>query len=348
MKNKQLLFLLIGLIVLCGLGWLVVRLVKGSGNSDEKIAALNFEIKDTASVDRIIIAEPNGMRMELIRKGNGWTDKDGGCVDQSLINNVLEGAFNLRFKGYLPQSLESKVLRDLATSAIEVEYFKDGDLLKKWYIGANTSDHYGTYMLLETPEGGKSDLPVIAEIKGLQGIIAPRYVADPRKWACTGVFALEINEIAEVDMRETEHPERSFNVKRSGRHFSVTSNGVPYPALDTNMVLRYLNNYQKIHYNVKNYELAPKQVDSLLKSKPFTILTVKETNGTVTKLRMFHAKPGNLSDFDVDAYGDPVKWDQNIMWIQLPSGEVVKGQFFVFGPLIDGRLYWQMPEKKVG
>ena len=348
MKKKQLIFLLIGLIILGGLGWFVVRLAKSSGTSDEKIAALDFAIKDTASIDRIVIAEPNGMRMEIVRNGEGWTDKNGGCVTPELVNNVLEGAYNLRFKGYVLKSMEKKVIRDIATNSIEVEYYRDGDLLKKWYIGSNTADHYGQFMLLETPEVGKSDLPIIAEIKGLQGMVAPRYVGDPRKWACTGVFALDLNEIAEIDMKETEHPERSFNVKRNGRHFSVTSNGIPYPSIDTNMVLRYLNNYKKVHYEIKNYELSDKQVDSVRRSKPFTILTVKETSGAKTRLRMFHIKPGVLSEFDEDAYGEPVKWDQNAMWLELPSGELVRAQYFVFGPLIDGRLYWQTPGKKVG
>jgi hypothetical protein len=79
----------------------------------------------------------------------------------------------------------------------KVEIFQNGEWAKTWYVGFSTQDHYGTYMLLETPDE-KSDLPVIMKVKGLAGIIDPRFFADKRKWVCTNIFNLSLDEISEL------------------------------------------------------------------------------------------------------------------------------------------------------
>jgi hypothetical protein len=79
-------------------------------------------------------------------------------------------------------------------------------------------------MQLETPNE-KSDLPVIMKVKGLEGIIEPRFFADPRRWICTELFSLERNEIANVDVKLIENPKRSFSVKKNGSNYLVKVGG---------------------------------------------------------------------------------------------------------------------------
>lgn len=224
---------------------------------------------------------------------------------------------------------------------MEVEYYKGGELYKKWYIGFNMVDYYGMFMLLEILEQGKSDLLIIVEIKGLQGIIGLCYFVDFCKWVCIGIFVFQLVEIKEVDVWNIEYLDRSFNVQCDGKKFFVMINGKLYFVIDINMVFCYLNNYQKVYYNLKNYELIFKQVDSVRKLQFFMILIVKELCGKIMRFCFFYFFLGNLFEDDVDVYGDLVKWDQNLMWVELFLGELVKVQFFVFGFLIEGCLYWQ-------
>jgi len=338
---KRLIYLCIGLLVVAGLGYITYNLTTQSGKSDEKIAALDFDIKDTASVDRIIISEPNGEKIDLIRNGGVWTTKDGGCVQQAPVLNILEATVNVRFKGYVPDNSMKNIINRIATIGTSVEFFQNGEWSKTWYIGSATPDHYGTYMLVESAANGKSDLPVIMEIKGLKGIIPPRFFADMRRWSCTEIFSLEMNEIASVNVKHTGKPERNFKVENAGNHFNVTSNGRPFPAIDTNMVLRYLHNYKLVHFEHINSELSPAQVDSVKRSVPFCELTLATKKGKVSKLRMFRKKPvpGGAQE-NTNEYGEVVNYDGNSFWCQLPSGEVVKCQYFVFSPLIMGNIYF--------
>ena len=87
MKKK--IILIIGLLLVGFLGWFAYNLISKKGKSDEKIANFNFEIKDTTSITKIIISEPNGMVFELNNDGKIWTGKNGECVQPILVSNIF-------------------------------------------------------------------------------------------------------------------------------------------------------------------------------------------------------------------------------------------------------------------
>lgn len=342
MKKKSI--ILVSLLVVLGfLGFMATNLVRNSGKSDTEL--LEFSLADTSSIDKIIITEPNGMKFELIRTENNWSDSEGNCVIHEPVISLLEAFKNVEFKGYVPENARKNILRRMMALNTKVEIFQNGSWKKTWYIGSSTRDHYGTYMLLETPDE-KSDLPVIMQIKGLHGMIGPRFFADARRWMCTGIFALEKEDIAEVDVNFVEDNSRSFNIKRKKSTYEVKHNGNPI-AFDTNMVVRYLNNYKKIHFELANFELNKKQIDSLKKAKPFCVLSLKQTNGQKDAYKMYRLR-GN-GDVDINDWGDTVSYDINRFWCLLPSGNFVKCQYFVFNPLIMGHIYFATkPEETNG
>lgn len=341
---KRLIYLGIGVVILGVLAWFAYDLMSKSGQSDQQVAALNFEIKDTSAVDRIIITESSGLEYELVREGKHWTDKNGSCIQQAPVFNILEALVNVRFKGYVPDNSMKTVVNRLATVSTKVQFFQNGEWSKTWYIGSSTPDHYGTYMLLETAENGKSDLPVITEIKGLQGMIGPRFFADPKRWMCTQIFALNPNDISLVDVRFTQECQNSFTIQRKGKRFSVTNNGTPFPRLDTAMVFRYLTSYKKIHFELPNYDLSKRQVDSVKRSQPFCVLTVKTKSGQKQTLKMFRQKSGT-GDTRTDDFGNETPYDVNRFWCQLPNNELVQCQYFVFNPLIMGHIYFNYAQQ---
>lgn len=338
---KRISYLLIGVALLAGLGYFTFRLINKKGKSDEKVAAFNFEITDTASVDRIIITEPSGLEIDIVRAGKTWTRANGECVQAGLVNSILDAAYNVRFKGYIPESGVKTVTNRMATVGTKVQYFVNGDWYKTWYIGSSTPDHYGTYMLVESEEYGKSDLPVIAELKNMKGIISPRFFADPRRWECTRIFAYEPEEIKEVTVKFTKNTDRNFEVRKKGNSFAISQNNRPV-SVQPQMISRYLLNFRRVHYELPNFELSERQVDSVRRSTPFCTLSVKTTKGEDVKLRMFRRK-SDSGETEQDEFGDTVSHDINRFWCELPGGKLVKCQYYVFTPLIMGRIYFSHP-----
>lgn len=332
---KKIIILLVSVIILYVLGWFAYNLTSDSGSLDTELIAFNIE--DIDIVDKIIISDPAGNKFELIRKGKIWTRGDGDCIQQESVAFILDAFKNIEFKGYLPENSRKTVLKEMIAQHTKVEIFQNGEWVKSWYIGSSTQDHLGQMMLLESEEFGKSDLPVLMKIKGMYGIISPRFYADPRKWMCTNLFALKINEISKVDVKYIDEPFRSFTVVNNNNKLSVLHQGKLLPQIDTSMAFRYLKNFEKIHFNVPNYELNNKQVDSVKKSKPFCLLTLSETNHKITKLRMFKiaTDKSQMNDFGVKENTDADKF-----WCELSNGEMVKCQFYALNPILMGNIYF--------
>ncbi len=339
---KKIITLLLAVTVIGVLSYFVYDLNKNKGQSDTQL--IEFSITETEDVDRVIINDANSYSFEIIKKDGIWTDKEGGCINQESANFIIDAFKNIEFKGYLAETELENAKKDMTAQHINVEIYKNGEWTKTWYIGNSTQDHYGQIMQLDSKEYGKSAFPVIMKIKGVHGIISPRFFADSRQWMCTNIFSLDINEISKVEVNTRDEPSRSFSVVKNGNDLKVYQEDKLLENVDTSMIYRYLNQYKKIHYESPNYELNPLQLDSLQKTTPFVVLTVTETSGKVNKLRCFRIKTSDATEkVGHIEFRDN---DEDRFWCELPNGQIVKCQYFVFNPLLLGHIYFPMDESK--
>lgn len=337
---KKIIILVVSLAALGGLTSYVFYLMENSGKSDGiKKELIDFAIKDTESVNKIKITDKLDREITLIKKNGTWTTEDGQCVTQEKVTWVLDAFKNIHFKGYLSDAAVKAFNTQMAAQNIKVEIFQKGEWTKTWYLGPSSQDHLGQIMLLETKESGKSSIPVEMELLNMKGIIDPRFHADPMQWQCTHIFRLGISDISMVNVKFNDEPQRSFKVQKVGQNIDVYQRGKKLEGYTPQDAYRYLNNYQKVHWDVANYVLNSHQVDSLKRTLPFCELTVKETSGKSTKLRLFRiVSKGN----DQVAGLEVLNPDLNYLWCELPDGELVKCQYFVFSPLLSGHIYFPM------
>jgi hypothetical protein len=336
--KKKVIILGVSLIAIVALVFVVKNLNAKKGKSTE---LFGFSIEDTASVDRIVITDPQLNVVEIMRGEKGWTAKDGSCIIKENIDNVLYVLKNIEFKGYVAEASRKQHIKLLATSAKKVDIYQDGELTKTWYIGTSTPDHHGQVMLLESAEDGKSDLPVLMKVKGINGIIEPNFASDKRRWSCTNIISLETRNIKSVEVKNYEDPGRSFTVSHDHFKFKITQAGKPVPIKDTMAVLRYMSAYKKINYELPNYLLTDKQIDSLKKATPFATLKVTPLSGKSIFLKMYRL----LGTENIDAeFGQVINHDVNNFWCVLQDGSVVKCQYFVFDPLIRGDIHFEFDQ----
>jgi hypothetical protein len=339
MKKLSLLILSIGIIAL--FAWYAKGLLKQKGKSDTEL--IEFSIDDTTSIDKITISDAFSNKITLVKNGEEWTEEDGTCITQEHVHFILDAIKKIEFKGYLPENSQEHFKKSLVAQHTKVEIFQDGEWTKTWYIGPASQDHYGQIMLLDSYEFGKSNKPVIMRVKGFHGIIDPRFFADKRKWMCTQIFALPRERIEKVEVTYYDDPVLSFSVIQKGNDLKVFQQGHSLKNVDTTMIYRYLNAYKKIHFELANFELNKKELDSLKHSTPFATLKLTEKGGKKTVLRMFRIKS---EEKQINDFGDVVNTDANKFWCQLPNGQVVKCQYFVFNPLIMGHIYFPMDISK--
>lgn len=336
MKKTITLILGIGLII--ALVWFTINLMNNSGKSVTEL--IEFSVENTDEITKVIITDEWENKLEIVKGENGeWEDAEGHCLQQQNMDFILEAFQKIEFKGYVPDNSKDNYIGMMSAQHIKVEIFTNGEWLKTWYIGPSTKDHYGQVMLLDSKEYGKSDYPVIMKIKALNGIIAPRFKADYREWMCRDIFSLTLDEIKSVDLDYKDEPSRSFTVKRDGATFNVYQQGKLLPEVDTSNVFRYLNNYKDINFNRPNYELTATQVDSVKRTTPFCIMTVEEMNGNSSKLRLFRIKSTEL-DTTQEKPIEAVNTNNDLFWCELPSGALVKCQYFHFDKILLGHVYF--------
>ncbi len=332
---KKIGLLVAGLIAVIALGWYAKKLISGEKASDSQLIA--FAVEDTTKIDRIIITDAFSQKMELVKKGKDWTAADGSCVTRESVSLIMDAFKKINLKGYLSEKAQKRFTELMSTSNTKVEIFENGEWSKTWYIGPPAQDHMGQIMLLETAEDGKSDHPVMMSIAGMYGILEPRFFADKRKWMCTNIFRLEMDEIAEVDIKFPEEKFRSFNIKSKGAKFSLTQNGEKLSAVDTSNIYRYLQSFKKVHFDLANFQMNDKQIDSMKRTTPFCVLKIREKTGKKHQLRMFRIPSAEPQR---NEFGEYVTSDMNRFWCELTNGELVKCQYFVFNPLILGHVYF--------
>ena len=332
---KKIILLLSAVIGICLLTFLTFNLLNKKGVSDSEL--IDFAISDTSSVDQIEITDAFSKNIKLIKKNGLWTAENGDCISRENINFILDAAKNVEFKGYLPKNSIKKFTELMSTQNTKVSYFVNGEWLKTWYIGPASQDHYGQIMLLESSSDGKSSNPVMMKIKGINGIIEPRFFADPRKWMCSNIFSLQVNEIQKVDVKFYDVKDRSFSIARQNQNFIVKQGNSKLEYIDTSNIYRYLQAYNKIHFSNPNYDMSDKQCDSIKKSKAFGSLSLTETNGKKTFLKFFRI---SAVEQQRNEFGEMVNMDMNYFWCLLPNKQLVKCQYFVFNPLLLGHVYF--------
>lgn len=323
------------LVVIALLTWVAAELLQKRGNSDA--GSFDFAIDDTTKITSIEIRDVFGKTVTLNKQRSTWVDEQGKCVSAPNVSFILEAAKLIEFKGYIPEKSKKHFINLMTTQHIMVKFYVDGDWKKTWYIGPPSQDHYGQIMLLETSEDGVSDEPIMMRIRGLNGIISPRFFADRKKWMCTSLFAYTPEQIQSVEVKYYVNSNLSFRIQKEGKKFNVTSQGIALPFVDTSNVYRYLQEFRNVHFNSANLELSKKQCDSVRRSSKYCTLSLKTVRGKCQTLHLYRIKS---SEMQRNELGEMVPWDMNMLWAAMENGELVKCQYFVFNPLLMGHIYF--------
>lgn len=333
---KRNLFLLFVLIVLTGVAWLLYE----TGMLDRTSTTTplsDFAIEDTSSVDQIFIADQDGNTALLVRQEDQtWRVNDKYRATDYKVQNLLNGFKNIAVKAQVPTATKPGVISMIAGRGRKVEIYQNGQLSKTWLIGTCTPDHFGTYMVLETPEAGRSSEPFIMRMEGFSGCLRQRYFAWEKEWRHTGIFNYPTLDLARVELTHHESPDNSFDIRYGGGndlelHAPLLQKQVP--VFDTLAVKDYLLLYKKVHCETYTSYLEDNQEDSLRNAMPAFTIRVTDNKGGVKKVDLHWKKPDKVQ---MDPEGNVMAHDGDRMYAVLANGEVALVQRYTFDPLLGG------------
>ena len=341
MKKKRSFLFPVILLCLVGIS-LYLFFGKSKTSAIDHADARNFKYPDTASITKIFIADKEGNKAAVERSKSGWMVNGKYPCRAEAILNLLEVIKNVEVSMPVPKEARNTVIKYLASSALKVEIYKGDELVKQYYVGHETDDSEGSYMLLTDVESGKNyEEPFACFIPGFKGFLQPRYIAKENEWRDRVVVNYIPPQMKSIQVHNYEAPaDSSFSIElvNSGTFRLRNGSGKELP-FDGAKMRQYLMYFQNISYEVLMTGRNKKLQDSLQAVKPFFTIDVTTTNGFKTDSYRFFRKAftGEVNP----ELGVKYEYDPDRLYLNFDNGkEWALVQYFVFGKLLAGSNYF--------
>lgn len=337
MKKNSIVIILI-LLVLAVAAIFVYR-SKGKNSTIDKEAS-DFGLKDTASVDKIFLADKEGKSVLLERKPSGWILNGKYNVRPDAIELLLYTVRMVEVKSPVSKTSRDNVIKIMAGKSTKIELYSKGSKVKQYYVGHSTQDHTGTYMLLTNPETDENYTePFITHIPGFDGFLTTRYFTDEIDWRDRLMLNYRPPQIKEIKLELNEMPDSSFVIDLfSMQRFGLkTGKGQQLP-FDEEKIKQYIAYFQNVNCEIV-LEKKDHLVDSINKSGvPFATLTITDRDNKPNVTLFYHKYPVASKN---EQYGVDYKYDPDRLFVKYNNGaDYGIAQYFVFGKMLQTYQYF--------
>lgn len=335
---------IITLAVLISLAALSIYIYKTkSKTSTINKEASDFRYKDTASIDKIFLANKEGKQVLVERKPGGWILNGKFNVRQDVIKLLLYTIHSVEVKSPVSKNSRTSVIKIMAAKSTKIEVYSKGEIVKQYYVGHATADNTGTYMILTNLEAGENyEEPFITHIPGFDGFLSTRYVTDEIDWRDRLLINYRPPQIKQIKLDLHEIPDSSFVIDLfSMQRFGLkTSKGAMQ--FEEDKMKQYIAYFQNINCEVV-MDTKDHLVDSLSKSAiPFATLTITDRSNGSNVCEFFHKQvvPGKNEEYGID-----YKYDPDRLFVRYNNGkDYGVAQFYVFGKILQTYNYF-LPKK---
>ncbi|NEN24323.1 DUF4340 domain-containing protein [Cryomorpha ignava] len=326
---KKLLPLLILVAIAIALAYYFTTSVNVKGTSVE--SQTSFAISDTASIGKIFIADRAGNTATLSRDGSGWFVNGKYPAREDAVATLLKTFKNVYIQRPVPKDAQEQVNRVMAGASNKVEiYDRKEKWIKTWYVGHATMDKKGTYMLLESPNGGRSTAPFIMDLRGFIGMLNTRFFTNENEWRSVGILRYPDMNLQEIEVFYPNDPSSSFKIDYNGGNdislFQFPENEA-VQNFDTAIVKDYMLNFKLASFENYKTGLSEAAEDSIANSTPFQIIKVKDANQErEIKLWVKAPREGKYEADDVT----PEIVDRERVYATCNDGEMALAQRYVW------------------
>ncbi len=295
MKNKNLIYLVVLVVLLAVAGWLLSS--QPTDSTLERTQDYSFTIEDTAAIDKIIIKDKTPAEITLTREKNRWMVDGEFKARDEAVNTLLETLHRMQMRNFLAENIKPTVIKRMTVFGKEVQIFKNGLLFKTIYVGTETHDEMATYMMIKG-----SDAPYAVYIPGFNGYLSSRFFTQSHLWRSRDVALMKAGEIKEVEMVYPDSSASSFKISvfnRDSLFVTQSSTGKVLRKVNQVKVKLFLAALSKLKYEgaILATEPISRKRDSLLASTPVFYLQYKNMDGKATRLEGYKIK-GPAESFD--------------------------------------------------
>ena len=261
-----------------------VYLIMSRTNGTVKGVFRDFAVKDTAAITKIFLADKSGNTVLLERKSKGYWALNGKFkADNLRVKQLLECMKNVEMRSPVPKKTLDYVIKSMAVSNIKTEIYEGDKLIKTYFVGGNTQDELGTYMLMDN-----STEPFAMWLPYFHGYLNIRYVPQAAEWRDKGVFTIQPNDIMSVEENYPALPDSSFAFKVKDNSFTVNCPSKPSkmplqiePARAKSFLVSFKDDYFE-----QVVKLSVHDVDSIAKMPTYADLIITSNTGKKEEMRI--------------------------------------------------------------
>jgi hypothetical protein len=292
----------------------------------------NFEIKDKSSIDKIFIANKKGIKVLLTRQNDIWKVNEKYVARDVRIKTLLKTAQNIKVKQRVPKAQMERILKNLATENIKIEFFSRDDLIKSYFIGSADGSTTGTYMLLIDEESGRNfPTPFLTHLVGFEGYLTPRYEPNPNTWRDLKIFFFPKNAIQSIKLDYPGSPENSFEIKLNGSNYNLFQKNKKVNSNPTK-IKNYLLNFKSIAAeNIITGSVRDTILNKIKTKENWFSLSITNLNGKMIKVIGYRKK---MPTGSVNSIGAPLILDPDRFYGLCFENELTTLQHYVFEPLL--------------
>jgi len=306
-----------------------------------------FAFKDTAAITKIFIADKDNHQATIERKQNGWVVNNRFNCRSDAILNLLEVIKQVEVKMPVQKAGRDNVIKFMSFNAMKVEIYVGDELVKQYYVGHETEDAEGSFMILTDPATGKKfPNPYVCFIPGFSGYLQPRYIAEENDWRDRIVMNYIPPDIQQIKVEQPGTPaDSNFTIDLLTSNKFVLKNlkaqALPF---DEARLRQYLVYYQNLSYETLVTGRNRRLTDSLSLQRPFEVITITRKDKRQEEFRFYrkHYDGGFSRDMEVKFAYDPdrfyLNFDGNRQW--------ALSQYYVFGKLCINSSYF-LPDNSV-
>ena len=120
MKNLKTIAIILVVAGLGVLAWKLATRETGPQMADEALS--EFAVKDTAAVEKLILTDTQGSEgVTLFRKDGHWEMEGKRCVQQHLVETILETIKYIRVKSPVPKGAIETINKNIVAHHIKME-----------------------------------------------------------------------------------------------------------------------------------------------------------------------------------------------------------------------------------
>lgn len=347
-KTKNKIILIVSFLLIVGV--VAILLLKDNSTIEQ-----NYHISDTQTITKVIIDDKDGNHLEILKVEDSVWKVNNSPANIKVVDMLLSTLKSMRIREPIAQAARNNIVKQLAASGKTVKIyqndyainlgfiklFKKEKLSKTIYVGSETQDNMGTYMMLKG-----EDSPCIIYIPRLKGYLSTRFSALEDFWKSHAVFKYNRDEIASLKIEIPNQKSESFMLTKNGEGFDFTllESGQKLQAFDTLKVKALLSSCFEVNYESVAKNISKLEQDTIFSKAPAFVLTVKDEKGKENILKTYSKlhDPTSIAEGEDDFYRI---FDVNRCYaLHSENKDTLIMQFFTLDNLLKPASYYFLTE----